>query len=338
MDYDSKKMQRDIDAATTPDDIADIFARVEEDLCRRIVDGTVMRDVRDYYIMLHKNLKKFTAENKNRYPFKQANEKIKELLKKANETGISSETKRLLDKLDSTEPVGVGFAEINDRKMKALINATLKEIQKAETAILRKSNDAFRKIILDSQYKMNLGTTTYPEATSEAAKDFLNAGINCVEYKDGSVHSLEEYSRMALKTGNVRAYVTGEGAVRQAHKIYTVIVNKRTDACPRCMKYEGRVFIDDVWSGGPKTGISPETGNKYPLLSSAIVGGLYHPNCRDIHTTFFEGINTEPGPGRTKEELKEIEMKYKEEQRKKARRRYEKKKKLREELLPESEI
>ena len=38
---------------------------------------------------------------------------------------------------------------------------------------------------------------------------------------------------------------------------------------------------------------SPE---KYPRLSEAIAGGLYHPNCKDIHTTYFEGVTTPPKP------------------------------------------
>ncbi len=63
-------------------------------------------------------------------------------------------------------------------------------------------------------------------------------------------------------------------------------------------------MIDDVWSGGPKTGISPETGIKYPLMSAAIEAGLYHPRCRDSHTTYFEGISTPPSDSKyTRDEL-----------------------------------
>ena len=73
--------------------------------------------------------------------------------------------------------------------------------------------------------------------------------------------------------------------------VSTVIVNKRGVACPRCLQWVGRVFYDDVWGSAPIP--SPE---KYPRLSEAIKGGLYHPNCRDVHTTFFEGISTPPEP------------------------------------------
>jgi len=116
---------------------------------------------------------------------------------------------------------------------------------------------------------------------------------------------------MALRTANKRAYLQGEGAKRQEWGIYTVILNKRGNPCPLCAPFVGRVFIDDVWSGGPKNGISPVTGIKYPLLSEAIKKGLYHPNCRDAHTTYFEGISTPPENSQyTADELDELAERY----------------------------
>lgn len=53
--------------------------------------------------------------------------------------------------------------------------------------------------------------------------------------------------------------------------ISTVIMNKRANACPKCLPFVGKVLIDDVWSGGDAS-----DGN-YPLMSSAIAAGLYHP-------------------------------------------------------------
>jgi hypothetical protein len=71
----------------------------------------------------------------------------------------------------------------------------------------------------------------------------------------------------------------------------------------------GKVFYDDVWGNVPVP--SPA---KYPRLSDAIAGGLYHPNCKDIHTTYFEGISTPPEP-MTEAEKKEAARVYDLEQR-----------------------
>ena len=76
----------------------------------------------------------------------------------------------------------------------------------------------------------------------------------------------------------------------------------------------GKVLVDDVWSGGSKDGKSNVTGVKYKTVSQAIEEGLYHPRCRDSHTTYFEGINTMPAEGYTKEELKKLAEDYKGEQ------------------------
>ena len=80
---------------------------------------------------------------------------------------------------------------------------------------------------------------------------------------------------------------------------------KRGNPCPKCLPFVGKVLIDDVWSGGSKDGVDPETGKRYPLMSYAISKGLYHPRCKDSHTTYFPGISTADDTW-TKEELENV--------------------------------
>ena len=203
------------------------------------------------------------------------------------------------------------FFKTNERKLNSLIEATTHDMEKAEIAVLRMANDQYRKIIFNAQVMANTGAGTYAKAVDMATKDFLSAGINCIEYKNGRRVNIKSYAEMALRTANKRAYLQGEGAKRQEWGIYTVILNKRGNPCPLCAPFVGRVFIDDVWSGGPKNGISPVTGVKYPLLSEAIKKGLYHPNCKDAHTTYFEGISTPPESSQyTADELDELAERY----------------------------
>ena len=99
--------------------------------------------------------------------------------------------------------------------------------------------------------------------------------------------------------------------MRDEWGIPTVIMNKRNCPCPRCAPFVGKVFIDDVWSGGSKDGVSPVTGVKFPLMSDAIAQGLYHPRCKDVHSTYFEGISTPPeGSQYTADELDEMAQQY----------------------------
>ena len=91
------------------------------------------------------------------------------------------------------------------------------------------------------------------------------------------------------------------GQKRQEWGVFMVIMNKRGNSCPKCLPWVGKVLIDDVWSGGSRK------DGPYPLVSTAIATGLYHPRCKDGHTTYFEGISTPPDSKFTRKELKQIE-------------------------------
>lgn len=205
------------------------------------------------------------------------------------------------------------FFKLNDRKINALIRATKSDFERGEIAIFRRAEDQYRKIIFNSQMYAATGAS-YEKAVDMATKDFLSAGINCIEYKNGSRHSMADYADMALRTAQKRAYLTGEGEIRKEWGISTVIMNKRGNPCPKCKPFVGKVFIDDVWSDGNDDGISETTGLKYPLLSNAIKKGLYHPRCRDSHTTYFEGISTPPDDKFTKDELRKMADDYRHDQ------------------------
>ena len=173
--------------------------------------------------------------------------------------------------------------------------------------MLRMSNDRYRQVIFNAQVYANMGAGTYEKAVDMATKDFLRAGINCVEYKNGSRHTVEDYTDMAIRTAGKRAYLTGEGEKRKEWGISTVIMNKRGNPCAKCLPFVGKVLIDDVWSGGKQ-----EDG-PYQLMSEAIAQGLYHPRCKDSHTTYFPELdNGDDTP--TKEEKKEVIDNYNQEQ------------------------
>lgn len=271
-----------------------------------------------------KALEKFKKENKKKYgqQFKDINGKIEALIRIARDEGEMQQEIQILNAIKKgflAKKVAAGataeFFKLNDRKLEALIKATTGDMQKAETAVLRMANDKYRKVIYNAQVYANTGAGTYEKAVDMATKDFLEAGLNCVEYANGARHTLSDYADMAIRTACKRAYLQGEGMKRQEWGISTVIVNKRGNPCPLCLPFVGKVLIDDVWSGGPKDGKSPETGIKYPLMSKAVAAGLYHPRCRDSHTTYFEGISAPPDNKYTREELNELVEKNRQESR-----------------------
>ena len=242
-----------------------------------------------------KSLEQYRRTNQKKYgkQFSTLNKKIEEMLKTAMADGNAKQEAEILKaikkgfNIGKASPSATGeFFKVNDRKLNALINATKSDMKKAETAILRMSNDKYRKAIFNAQVYANSGAGTYEKAVDMAVKDMLQAGFNCVEYRNGARHTLSDYADMAIRTANKRAYLYGEGQKRQEWGISLVVVNSRQGGCPDCAQYIGRVFIDDVYSGGSKA------DGKYPLLSEAIAGGLFHPRCKDSTSTYYEGITS----------------------------------------------
>ena len=264
-----------------------------------------------------KALEKYKVENQKKYPkqFKKINQSVAALISEARERGSMEQEIEILEAVQNgfkgMRKISRGmtgeFFKLNERKLEALIKATVSDMEKAEVAILRMANDQYRKVIFSAQVYANSGAGTYEKAVDMATRDMLAAGLNCVEYANGARHTLSNYARMALRTASKRAYLQGEGEKRQEWGISTVIVNKRGNPCPKCLPFVGKVLIDDVWSGG-----KPEDG-PYPLMSTAVKYGLYHPNCKDSHTTYFKGISTADDTW-TKEELRKIEKRYRKEQ------------------------
>lgn len=242
------------------------------------------------------DLHRFKQEAAQKYglEFKSMNKKIRETIANASLQGASDEELNVLKALEKgyvlkrERGLSAGFFQTNQKRLDALMNAVEHDMKTAQTAVLRYANDQYRKIIFQSQVAASSGAITYEKAVDMATSDFLKNGINCITYSNGAVHNIVSYADMAVRTASKRAYLMGEGQKRQEWGISTVILNKRFNACPLCMPFEGKVLIDDVWSGG-----SSKDG-PYPLMSSAMAAGLYHPNCKDKHSTYFEGISSKP--------------------------------------------
>lgn len=262
-----------------------------------------------------KALEEYKKRNKERYKdqFGEINSSIPALISESRKRGYLDQEAQILESIGKNASRGQGdidasFFQINDRKMNALIDATVSDMDNAETAMLRRANDQYRKTIFNAQVYANSGVGTYEKAVDMATKDFLAAGIQCIQYKNGSMHRIEEYAGMAIRTASKRAYLTGEGEKRKEWGCHLVIMNKRGNPCPKCLPFVGKILIDDVWSGG-----SSKDGS-YPLMSSAMAAGLYHPNCKDSHTTYFPGISTPPDDKFSKKEIKQVEEDYKDDQ------------------------
>lgn len=246
-----------------------------------------------------KSLEEYRKTNAQKFgkQFKSINSKVEEMIRTARADGNAEQEVKILEAIKNGftphMPTGAStgeFFKVNDRKLNALVKSTTDDLKRAETAVLRMSNDKYRKAIFNAQVYANTGAGTYEKAIDMACKDMLNAGLNCVEYKNGARHTLSDYADMAIKTANKRAYLRGEGEERAKYGLSLVVVNSRQGGCPDCAKYIGRVFIDDVYSNGKKS------DGDYPLLSTAIAEGLFHPRCKDSTSTHYPELDDLSGP------------------------------------------
>lgn len=247
------------------------------------------------------------------------NTKIQESIRMNNELGQMDQEKKILRAIKNgftlyekpSDKMTGEFFRMNEKKMDALVQATTKDMERAEHAIFRMHDDKYRKVIFNAQVYAASGAGTYEKAVDMAVKDYARAGINCIRYSDGRMVNIKDYADMALRTANKRAYLQGEGVKRQEMGVHTVIINKRMKACPLCLPWVGRVLVDDIYSGGTR---KEALEGDYALLSEAMAAGLYHPNCRDVHSTYFPGISRPTDKRWKRSELEEIRQKYGEEQ------------------------
>ena len=313
-----------IDVAVNLDyDVKAAFEAIEHELMMSMIRNMRRHRVEEitegkqwamWQAMQIRSLEKYRRQNARIFGkrFGVINRKLDALIRVANDQGMMEQETAILKAIKkgyfSPRRVKGGSAEffkLNDRKINALIKATTDDMQRAEVAVLRMANDRYRQVIFNAQMYANTGAATYEKAVDMATRDFASAGMNCVEYSNGARHTVADYADMAIRTAAKRAYLQGEGTKRQEWGIHTVIMNKRTagglkGACPKCLPFAGKVLIDDVWSGGSAA------DGPYPLMSEAIEAGLYHPRCKDAHTTYFPGVSTPPDDTFTWEEVQEV--------------------------------
>lgn len=193
------------------------------------------------------------------------------------------------------------FFGVNTPKMKRLMDDITTLEKTVETAAVRNMNDVYRTTLNRVQLMMGSGSLTLTEAIDLATREFLDKGINCIVYADSRRVNIADYVSMALRTTSTRATLQG-AAKRFAELGYdTVLISQYGGCSETCEPYQGKVYIDDVftiWNGerSGDFGKSNYCDKWFMLLSVAIRGGLFHPNCRHTMGQYIEGLTKIPQP------------------------------------------
>lgn len=250
-----------------------------------------LQDIQQYRKETRQISKKYEPEVK-----KAAEEEVKGSWRRGADR-VKNTVKSLWNKITGKKPdiepedgSDRSFFKLNEKRVNALADAAQNNLQIARHAMLRQADDVYRQTIYKSQVYLNSGAASLNQAIDMATKEFLEKGFDNITYANGRRVNIASYAEMALRTSSQRAVFAGEGAKRDQLGIRTVVISSHGNCSKLCLPYQGKVFIDDVYSGG-----SAADGN-YPLLSTAIAGGLFHPNCRHNMTTFIVGTSSLPKP------------------------------------------
>ena len=292
-----------------PYDVNMIFAELEQELIlsfkrnmSKYVDTSDM-----WQAMKLKDLEQYRRETAREIA--KATKKAKELTKLL----IGEEFGKGADKVDtfmrqfklSVQPSSeMQFFRSNRRKLNEMLKAVYGDLDKAAHAVYRHMDDVYRQTIFKAEIARSSGVYTTEQAIDVATKDFLEKGISCIKYSNGAMVNIASYAEMVLRTSGKRALMMAEGARNQEWGVTTIQITQHGSTCELCSPWQGKVLIDDVYSGG-----KPEDG-PYPLLRTAMAEGLFHPNCRHGSGTYFEGISETPEPY----DQREVEAKYEKEQ------------------------
>lgn len=292
-----------------PYDVNEVFAEMEQELIKSFKRNmSKYTDTSDMW----QAIKMKDLEQYRREVAKEVSKATKQA-KKLSKVVLKEEFLKGADKVDAfmkqfkldVKPASQNeFFRLNRRKLNTMLESVYEDLDDASHAVYRQMDDVYRQTMFKAEIAKNSGVFTPEQAVDVATKDFLEKGINCIKYANGAYVNIASYAEMVVRTSGKRANMVAEGARNQEWGVHTIKITQHGSTCELCSPWQGRVLIDDVYSGGTRA------DGQYPLLSEAMAAGLFHPNCRHGSGTYFEGISNVPEPFNQSE----VEAKYEKEQ------------------------
>lgn len=177
-------------------------------------------------------------------------------------------------------------------------------VRSTESTVLRKVDDAYRRVVAEVSGNLLLGAETRREVTQRALNRLAAGGVTGFVDKRGRNWDLASYLEMATRTAAQRAMTAAHTEALQDKGVQLVIVSNAPQECIRCRPFEGKVLSLD---GTPKGKIKVPNQVRSTMttvqvdgtLAGAVTAGLYHPGCRHSHAAFIPGLTERPPAGST---------------------------------------
>ena len=159
-------------------DVSKAFERIENDLLDSMIRNLGRHKAEEtaegfeweqWQVAQLKELERFKRANAKKYSkeFANINSKISTAIQEAYRQGMDDEEMSILEAIKNgfefnsgKDNLGASFFAINERKLNALLNSVEHDMKTAEHAVLRYTDDQYRRTIFDAQVAANTGAKT----------------------------------------------------------------------------------------------------------------------------------------------------------------------------------
>jgi hypothetical protein len=188
--------------------------------------------------------------------------------------------------------------------IQALADARVAELRPVHAAILPQAESVYRRAIAGAAARRLTGAENQREAAQGAYAELAARGITGYVDRRGRSWRLTTYVEMGTRTAVTRAAVHGLVDEFTTQGIGLVSVDDVPGECDRCRPYEHEVLRIGPGPVGPQTVPHWRTGEPHLVdvvatLDTAMIAGLFHPNCRHTVRAYLPGVSILLKQGRT---------------------------------------
>lgn len=158
------------------------------------------------------------------------------------------------------------------RAIQALADAAVAELRPVHAAVLRSTDDVYRKAVAGAVSRRLAGARDTRRAAQDAWAALSRQGVTGFVDKAGRRWQLSTYVEMGTRTGVARAAIVGQVDTILAAGERFGYVEDNPRECPICAPWETKIL--DLAGDGPARAPAVAT------LDQAQADGLHHPNCR----------------------------------------------------------
>lgn len=191
-----------------------------------------------------------------------------------------------------------GTTPVNDAAVTSLAMEGIVATRQVNAGILRRTEDAWRRIVSEATGYTTTGAMTIQQATQRAFTRMAREGMGFYVDSRGRKWGLDTYANMAVRTATTRALLAGHTDTMIDRGIDLVVISSHKNPDPHCARFERKVLsLTGKHSPGAHR-IGDRIVRVEATLEQAKRAGLFHVNCKHRYSAYVPGYTnlTPPEP------------------------------------------